>query len=459
MGMAAWIVSACALVAQGEPEDPLAAFGADLAQAREDYAATLESNARLLLEGRMKDATAALQDVVPRERRTAAHAFLLGNVLFDMEPEVAMGLHEEAYAKAPGIGLVAFEWAVELHRAGRIAEAERIYGFLMKDEALTATHSVVAALRAECLLRLDRAREALASWRNVDWTSREIASRVEEAACWIHRGESPFARRDALLAGVDAGDVEAAEELILLDLDFARDWWNGGIHVEYLEADLERMRAKLPADDVRVREAFEFVRLRRERERDFGERLRNPKAPPASDETRQRLTALGLIGDDARLPASPRLTGEWMRLLVDAQCVEAPGLLERFEAALTARGEAGDVVALESLAALVAMTDASRLPAIDRLGLERTDSPRFAGSLLQAKVETIRSDDPDLAVALSKFPDDPRITRFAAVAAQNSGEPAAKPVAAHVAASFRRPFSAGQMDSLFNLLEKELGSK
>lgn len=334
MGMAAWIVSACALVAQGEPEDPLAAFGADLAQAREDYAATLESNARLLLEGRMKDATAALQDVVPRERRTAAHAFLLGNVLFDMEPEVAMGLHEEAYAKAPGIGLVAFEWAVELHRAGRIAEAERIYGFLMKDEALTATHSVVAALRAECLLRLDRAREALASWRNVDWTSREIASRVEEAACWIHRGESPFARRDALLVGVDVGDVEAAE-----------------------------------------------------------------------------------------------------------------------------RGEAGDVVALETLAALVAMTDASRLPAIDRLGLERTDSPRFAGSLLQAKVEAIRSDDPDLAVALSKFPDDPRITRFAAVAAQNSGEPAAKPVAAHVAASFRRPFSAGRMDSLFNLLEKELGSK
>lgn len=73
----------------------------------------------------MKEATQALLDVVAKDRRTAAHAFALGNTLFDMEPELAMALHEEAYAKAPAIAPVAMEWALELHRAGRIPRRRR----------------------------------------------------------------------------------------------------------------------------------------------------------------------------------------------------------------------------------------------------------------------------------------------------------------------------------------------
>src|SRR4029079_823510 len=50
-------------------------------------------------------------------------------------------------------------------------------------------------------------------------------------------------------------DVEAAQDLIALDCDFPKDWWNGGPQEAYLKHDLPAVIAALssPADDARVR--------------------------------------------------------------------------------------------------------------------------------------------------------------------------------------------------------------
>jgi tetratricopeptide (TPR) repeat protein len=374
-------------------DDPIATFRDALERARADYAPVLEANERRLLQGRMKEATQALLDVVAKDRRTAAHAFALGNTLFDMEPELAMALHEEAYAKAPAIAPVAMEWALELHRAGRIPEAEALYRTLSDDASLGSSQNVIHALRAECLLRLDRPRDAVDSWRRVTLETIPDSTRVEKAACWIHFGPSSFARRDALLRAVDAGDVEAAEELILLDLNFKRDWWNSGIHHEYLKADLERMRASLPVDDLRVRQALAYADVRVSRDRSLEDMLASPKSAGLSADQQKLLATLRLIGDDAALPVSPRLTGEWMRMLVDAGVGDGAQMLERHGDELKRRGEAGDVIALETLAALYAMTDdpalatsiawasSGRIPCGSRAPCSTRSRTRFAATI------------------------------------------------------------------------------
>jgi tetratricopeptide (TPR) repeat protein len=247
---------------QQTPTPTQVQFRADWPTAQAAYAPVVGSNEELLKQGKLAEATQALLDAVPKEKRTAAHAFLLGNTLFDMEPAHAYALHEEAYAKAPDVPPVALEWAIELHRVGKWSEAEPLYLELLESEKPTDV-SIVAALRSECLLRLGRPKDAAECWSKVNVAKDHI--QVEKAACWIHNGRSPEAVRCELIAKVDAGDAEAADALILLDLDFARDWWNGGINTRYIEIDGARVAAKGGANSLRTQQTLLLAELMRAR--------------------------------------------------------------------------------------------------------------------------------------------------------------------------------------------------
>src|SRR5262245_5449960 len=70
----------------GAPKAALVEFVGQLQEASSDYALTTSANTALLLEGDLATATRKLLEAVPEGERTAAHDFVLGNLLYAMEP-------------------------------------------------------------------------------------------------------------------------------------------------------------------------------------------------------------------------------------------------------------------------------------------------------------------------------------------------------------------------------------
>src|SRR5262245_49824874 len=157
-----------------------AEFTARVREVGKAYDLQEEKSGSLLLEGECGKANQALLDVVPEERRTPAHDFVLGNLLFRLDPAASYRLHERAHRGEPRHPFVVLEWALEQHRARRFAEAEALYAQFLA----IAPDPKVLALRSDCLLRLGRLAEAVAAWEAAD--SGENHTEIEKGFSWIY---------------------------------------------------------------------------------------------------------------------------------------------------------------------------------------------------------------------------------------------------------------------------------
>jgi hypothetical protein len=248
----------------------------------------------LLEDGRVDEANQLLVNVVPEDERTPALDFATANMLFSMDPALSRRLHERAWKAAPKVQLVALEWAIEQHRAGAHAEAERLYAEVA--DVPGVGRPKLHALRADCLLHLGRPWDALEAW-NAARPSKHHTE-IEEAFCWVYGPLSPYARRAPLLADVRAGKLERVEDLIRLDATWDRDWWNNGPKKEILERDLNLAEEKLGKDSPRFQELAFYAAHCRPRTTD--EVLDEQKGPSAA--RRAEAERIGLLGDK-RLPA------------------------------------------------------------------------------------------------------------------------------------------------------------
>jgi tetratricopeptide (TPR) repeat protein len=432
------------LAALASPGD----FASDCRAAIVAYEPVKSKCIALLADGRLEEANRAFLDAVPESARTAAHAFVLGNFLYPIDPDLSSQLHEEAFKKDPNPPSIAFEWALEQHRRGRYAEAEALYRRLLDDPSIGPT----LALRADCLLHLGKPKEACDSWQAANVARTHTA--VEQAACWVHGDVSPETRRCRLLAKARAGDAAAVEEAVLLDLRWDRDWWNVDVRKDYLDRDLSLAAEKLGKESPRMA-ALAFVAKWLPPPADAKD-----DRPAPSGDLRAEATALGVLGPQAKLPESTVVASLVLSLLQNKSIATAPELLERFEAPLRSRvdSKAGDVDALEILAALYQDTKSPKLAEADRLGWERHADARFAASLLAHRGNAIRSDDPVLKAAVAKLPLDPRIARIAVDCAERDGQPMAEPLARLAQAEFAHMTSASGTNLAFERLAKALAA-
>ena len=442
-----------------------ATFAADVKRAMPDFQLITSANTALLLEGDLAGATRKLLAAAPEGERTAAQAFLLGNLLYTLEPEVAYGLHEEAYNRAPDVQPVVQEWALEQHRAGKFAEAERLYAEVIAGlEPGSEGASRLHALRADCLLRLDRPEEACEAWRAVDVPRHHTA--VEESASWVHGTPSPEARRCALLQRArgtgegQAADPTAFDELILLDLHWERDWWNADVHPEYTAHDLALAQAALGADSSQYQTLAFLARWPASGQRfDFDDEI--PKLKPPADhgeEIRAEAQALALIGEGARLPDDARLTSQAFRILIDNGVADAEQLLAWHGAELRKRAQSkrGDVEALRVLAGLYEQTWSDELEEWERFGWSRYSDVDSAVALLARKRDALRPRDLVLMQASAANPDDVRLCRLTLEAAEREGDLLVDPIARLAMAEFARLEECHRVDVLFRKLQVAL---
>jgi hypothetical protein len=433
----------------------MAEFEQSLEAAAAPYDATFAKTEPHLLEGRLDDAVALLVGAVPAKERTPAQAFVLGNMLFALAPETSARFHEEAWRARPEVPLVTYEWALQHHRARRYKEAEELYAQLVAGGVWAAPP--VHALRADCLLHLGRHADAIAAWKTADVAKHH--TEVEEAACWIYGPIAPQARRCAMLQRAAKGELGALEEAVLLDLAFDRDWWNVKVEERYLEHDLALARKAFGADSARWKELELFVRARRaagsgDPMEDMLRRMRNE--PPPSFDLKGAATAMGLLGEKARLPASSLIASNLFELFVEQKLATEAELGQQFGDELRRRGEAGDVDALEVLAAIYDATRDPRLAALDEAAWKKHGGIQFGGSLLASRAEKVRTDDPLLLELLAKHGDDPGVARIAWRAAQREKKPLAEAVARVAMADFQNMLSYVDTKAAMAELEREL---
>jgi hypothetical protein len=204
----------------------------------------------LLVEGRYVESRDMILKAFPEKSRSPMATLMIANVLAKQDPEKSYALHKQSAAARPNDPSAQFQWAMEQHRAKEYAVAGDTYAKIIKLGQKTAG---IDGLRAECLIRTGKLKDAVEAWK----LSEEAEGSLEEFESWVcdvNGGHFPDRKRAQLLPKAAGGDIAAARDLIALDAAFRTDWWNAGPNRPYLVHDLALVRKTKFADQRRLRE-------------------------------------------------------------------------------------------------------------------------------------------------------------------------------------------------------------
>ena len=364
---------------------------------------------KLVVAGDMAAANAKLMAVFPASDRTPVQSFLLGNTLFNLDRSNSYALHRRAALSAPANGLIQYEWAIEQHRAGEYAaalSAYKIYSAARPDEA------VPYALMADCYLHLDQLKAAAEAWHRSETATDGTVEQMENMICEVKREAIPYARREALLAGLkQKPSIDAACELIALDCQFPRDWWNRVPAKKQLANDWPVVQAalKLSADDLSYRELAAAIDCATLEE-------------PEAGTVRPLLGKYQFFTDNRRtLPADGRLLTIILQAALDSEVIDDHFLHQELGPLLLVQARRGRDADMWKAALLAAPTNnPAGLMALEREAWRITENPSFAHAVLVLDLQAgeLTARHPDMVTALKQFPMDGPILRMAVLLAE-----------------------------------------
>jgi hypothetical protein len=236
-----WAASGCGgAVIRPSPSDTvtheeLIQFG-EVATARIASGA-LDESEQALLAGDLDRAGELVAAAFPEE--SIASEFFVANLLFPHHPAMSLPRHEDVMRYAPHLPEVAFEWGMELHRAGRCEEAIGPYQVAFDD----GENAPIAALLAHCLLTAGQTAEAVEAFSRAGYS--RYHTQIER---WFFDvlGGDPWNQRAVLIQNASTRPT-AWIDVVLFDLSFPSDWWNERPSRLALTYDMERARESLGA--------------------------------------------------------------------------------------------------------------------------------------------------------------------------------------------------------------------
>ncbi len=351
---------------------------------------------QLLAEGRLDEANQCVLSVIPDEKLTPADCFVLGNLFFDLAPELSAKFHARAVKALPDDPHINLEWAMILHRQGKYQDAANSYRKCLV--SLTDNY-LPQALLADCLVRTGELADALKHWELAAHPRNHTG--IDFAIYAIYGKTSPHHRHDVLLKTIKAGKLERLDELISLDAAWDRDWWNAETNLTSLDRDLQLASTLLGENSAEFAELKLYAQTYRENHL-------------GKEGLKAELIGHKLIlGADATLPKSGYVADRLIAQAIENKLVNASDIVTKFQAELLGRSEAKDErgeMALNTLATLLLEAkdpDSERLEKIDTLGWERHQGERFAASLLVSMLGRgdLKLSSPLLKKALDQFPE------------------------------------------------------
>lgn len=407
---------------------------------------------KLMQEDKFEEANAVFTTAFPEQGVTAAEAFIIGNTFFTTDDAVARKYHAVALKGLPEEPMVNLEWAIDLHRAGKPAEALPYY---QKYLVTAKGHYLGHALLADCLIHTGDPKAAVEQWNLANHGSNHTG--IDFAIHTIYGKASPFKRRHELLKEVQGGDLSKLDDLMDLSASWDRDWWNIDTQKEMLEKDLVLARKLLKDSPAQLPELELLAETY----------LRGEDIEPAWLKG-QLLKNNWLIGDSAKLPTSDLVLDRLLIMVLRHELEKPATLFQRFEGELRERGNKS-VAALNTLASLLLQSGKEhreQLATIDKVGWEQHGDARFAASLLAGMVgqDALKSDSELLTKAIKQFPEHEFLDFLALQLANKEKKPLKPFLIEAIKAEFRhlsvRPTGiikdSYRLKALFAMLEKEL---
>lgn len=409
-----------------------------LSAARAEQAAAFDA-------GNLEALLGAYRAAVPNREKDAAEALAFAGALVGLDPAAAEAQVNRAFELAPKERAVIAARGRALHRQGRFLEAADAY-----QAAIDAGHMdtlVLYGLRAAALLEAGKIDDALAAWQSTN--AFQARTDLENALRDVHERTDKDVQRVRLVAKVRAGELDALEPLLLLDLSWTNDDKDYPLsHREHVAHDLALAAEKLGKDSRRYVE-LEFLANGR-----MGMEPRPKDAPPPPDvpvgrgegtgfgaalppsaveKGGRKLGFMGWGKDKKNFPQSSVLAPAIYKMLFLDGDIVSTEWVGWFDAEMRTRAtsEKGD---LDCALLLMDLYEESivrkfdgweKLP--DKLAEWQTTTwtrykdVRVAQRILAWRGKDLTADDPVLKEAVERFGDDVKIVNRAIDAARKSG--------------------------------------
>lgn len=431
-----------------------AAFRSELARRSTPFERIDERKHQYLaMHGRLAEAIAEIESVVPEARRTPMEDLILGNMLYAVDPRLALEHHRRAWMAYPDQPDAMLPMAMQLQRDGKLDSALELYRGV---ERIGTLDKPRYALMAQCLIHAGRLDEALDAWSRADYATSH--NEIDQTIQSVFGPTSPMARHDSLLAAVRGGSMEAVGPLLDLGVAWNTDWWNAAPNPEALAVDVEAITARFGPQSTIARDASLLAEA--------------VDALGKGKEALARFFRINRIAiEGGTLPETSTVARHLVELALAQGLVDEASLDRRFHAELLARirHPEGDRAALEIMARLASKLERTReLAEIDLAGWMRHGDPEHAFSFLAHrlwtgdKIFTEASDT--LARAITQFPRDSRFPGIAYKLAADAGRQTPETIARVIEAEYYglmsdRSRSGAALNALFGNLRQELSRR
>lgn len=324
-----------------------------------------------------------------REGTDPYKKFAIGTALYDISPESALKLCQEAYAVHPDEINFTRELAMCYHKNHNYKAAAPLYEKYFEAEP---GDSRVNAWLADCYINTGDIAKASDMWAKVDFTKNHTGTDFAIHAVYGNDNEQLKKRNDYRKAVVK-GDVNAAYRLIFLDLHWQKDWWNTIVQEIFLEEDLKLIQklSSKHAKEVNFLKGYAALKQSGKKESKTG--------------IKQFLENHNVILDGKPLVTHGIVQSDLFRMSLEDSIITAEGFYkQRGNEILNMAKKNNDIEMLNIYAHLQATVEGKVDPAIDKLGWHQFKDERFVVSYFIGKADSNRYDDPELAQALKDFP-------------------------------------------------------
>jgi hypothetical protein len=419
-------------------------FAADQLQATRDFQSGRAQLLPCVQRGDLEAAEKGFLELVPEEKRSAAHCLVLGDCFSLFDPEFSRQQHQRAFELAPDQPQVALAWAAELYRAGHCEEALPIY----LRSAPTPWEGGLQ--RVDCLVRVGRLAEALEAWRTLH-SSPGVTKYFRMLPERLGPDGLRDQRRIRLRKALAGGASEGAEELAFTDL--MHRIGERRFETDRMDFDSDRrlIGKQLPPESRRARELWTVC--------DFWFALWERGFPSASSgelaqKFGERMRELGWLEPGAEVPAHP-LVARWATsALLESGLRKPEELLSDWERALAARLEQGEGDAGRALLEIQRAAGSAQASETEARLWSQAHDLEAALALLQSRQERLESSDALLRAALERFPHSAKLCAIASACARREGKGEREALVREVQACFVAPGDATIAQQAFERLEE-----
>lgn len=320
--------------------------------------------------------------------------YFLGTVLYEIDKDQSFQLHQEAYAANTNSLYFVLEYALALHRKGEFSEAAKLYE--KYSNAKPEDYRVHVWL-ADCYINLGDINRSLSNWKKGNHSDNHVG--FDFAIHTVYGRADQVKMRNNYRKEIAKGNLQAFYPLISLDMTWELDWWNTNVQEYFLEEDLHLAKNKLDQNGIDYKTLQTYVTIKK-----------LSKSSDKSDAIKSLLTENKLIIGSYPLPANGKIASDMLRICFVNQILSENDFYnQRGDELLQLAEKTKDIEILNIYAYLQATAKGEVDPAIDHSGWVNFKDERFAISYFIGKADKNRYDDPELAQALTDFPNSAKL--------------------------------------------------